>query len=62
MSLFSRILRAGEGKNLELLEAFAAEVNAVEDRFTSLSDAELIAKTDEFRRTCSRCPAACTLL
>ncbi len=49
MSLLTKILRAGEGRALEQLEAFTADVNALEETVTPLSDAELAARTDEFR-------------
>jgi preprotein translocase subunit SecA len=48
-ALFDKILRAGEGKIIKRLEAVVAQVNAIEDDFVDLSDAELRAMTDEFR-------------
>jgi preprotein translocase subunit SecA len=48
-ALFDKILRAGEGKIIKRLEAVVAQVNAIEDDFVALSDAELHAMTDEFR-------------
>jgi preprotein translocase subunit SecA len=47
--VLDRVLRAGEGKTLRKLKNIAAQVNAVEDDFTSLSDDELRAMTDEFK-------------
>ena len=48
--VFDRILRAGEGKTLRKLRVIADQVNAIEDEFARLSDAELRAMTDEFRQ------------
>ncbi|WP_106849559.1 preprotein translocase subunit SecA [Blastococcus sp. Marseille-P5729] len=47
--VLARILRAGEGKILRRLRTIANAVEAIEDDFTDLTDAELRAKTDEFR-------------
>ncbi|WP_194291585.1 preprotein translocase subunit SecA [Cumulibacter manganitolerans] len=47
--VLARILRAGEGKILRRLRTIADAVEAIEDDFTDLTDAELRAKTDEFR-------------
>src|SRR6476620_7727241 len=44
------MLRAGEGRILKKLEGIAAQVNAIEEDFEKLSDAELRAETDTFRR------------
>jgi preprotein translocase subunit SecA len=49
MSILDRILRAGEGRAVKRLEALAAQVNALEEHATRLSDDDLRAKTDEFR-------------
>ena len=49
VSLLDKILRAGEGRLLKKLESVAAQVNALEDDFVDLSDAELRAKTDEYK-------------
>ncbi|MDQ1584729.1 MAG: preprotein translocase subunit SecA, partial [Actinomycetota bacterium] len=49
-AIFDRVLRAGEGKILRKLAAIAAQVNAIEDEFAAMSDAELRAMTEEFRR------------
>ncbi|SEW01916.1 protein translocase subunit secA [Austwickia chelonae] len=47
--IVDRILRAGEGRELRRLQGFAAQVNAIEDDFETLSDAELREETDRFR-------------
>ena len=49
MALLDRILRAGEGKTLRRLQAIAQAVNAIEDDFTVLTDAELRALTQEYK-------------
>jgi preprotein translocase subunit SecA len=49
-AILDKILRAGEGKTLRKLKRIADQVNSIEDDFTSLSDAELRAMTDEFRQ------------
>jgi len=49
MSVFQKILHIGEGKKLKELEELAEAVNGFEASIESLSDAELRAKTDEFR-------------
>ncbi|HHU68363.1 preprotein translocase subunit SecA [Corynebacterium sp.] len=45
----SRLLRAGEGRTVKRLHKMAEQVIALDDKFSALSDAELKAKTDEFR-------------
>jgi preprotein translocase subunit SecA len=49
-AILDKILRAGEGKILRKLKRIADQVNSIEDDFTSMSDAELRALTDEFKR------------
>ncbi len=49
MALLDKILRAGEGKILRKLESYAAQVNALEQHFIDLSDAELREMTDSFK-------------
>lgn len=49
VGVFDKILRAGEGKTLRRLEAAARSVNAIEDEFTDLTDAELRELTTEYR-------------
>nr|WP_269148054.1 preprotein translocase subunit SecA [Boudabousia liubingyangii] len=48
--LGNKILRMGEGKTLKKLELIADQVDALEDDFKALTDEELTAKTDEFRK------------
>jgi preprotein translocase subunit SecA len=50
VSIFEKILRAGEGRMVRRLKAIADAVNSIEDDFVELTDAELRAKTDEFRK------------
>jgi preprotein translocase subunit SecA len=47
--VLNRLLRAGEGKMLRRLSNIAVHINSLEDDLVELSDAELRAKTDEFR-------------
>jgi len=49
MSIFTRALRAGEGKILGQLQAFSEEVKAQEPAVQKLTDSQLQMKTDEFR-------------
>jgi preprotein translocase subunit SecA len=49
MGLFSKILHAGEGKRLKAVQGIVPHVNALEPEIARLSDAELAAKTTEFR-------------
>ena len=49
MSLFDKVLRMGEGKILRQLVTISRSVNAIEDEFVAMSDAELRAMTDEFK-------------
>ncbi len=48
--VLDKILRAGEGKLLRKLSRIADQVNAIEADFVAMSDDELRAMTDEFRR------------
>ncbi|MGH3439218.1 MAG: preprotein translocase subunit SecA, partial [Sciscionella sp.] len=48
--MLNRLLRAGEGKTLKRLRAIATHINSIEDEFTELSDAELRAKTGDYRQ------------
>jgi len=50
VGVLDKILRAGEGKILRKLSAITAAVNALEEEFTGLTDAELRALTDEYRK------------
>ncbi len=45
-----RLLRVGEGKTLKKLKAVADRVNAVEEDFVAMTDEELRAQTDDFRK------------
>src|SRR4051795_13110179 len=47
--VFSKILRAGEGKILRRLSKIADAVESLEPEVTDLTDAELRGKTDEFK-------------
>jgi preprotein translocase subunit SecA len=47
--VLDRLLRAGEGKMLRRLHNIAMHINSLEDDLVELSDAELRAKTEEFR-------------
>ncbi|HVX17316.1 MAG TPA: preprotein translocase subunit SecA [Acidimicrobiales bacterium] len=49
MAFLDRLLRAGEGKKVKRLAEIVPEINALEDDLVGLTDAELRAKTDEFR-------------
>ncbi|GIH74516.1 preprotein translocase subunit SecA [Planobispora longispora] len=49
-AFLDKILRAGEGKLLRKLKRIADQVNSIEDDFTSLTDAELRALTDEYKQ------------
>ena len=49
MSMFEKVLRAGEGRALKRLNAIADAVDSLEDEYESLTDAELRALTDEYK-------------
>ena len=49
MSVFQKILRAGEGRTLKRLEQRVRDINALEPEIEALSDEQLAAKTVEFR-------------
>src|SRR5207342_2945014 len=49
MSVFQKILRAGEGRTLKRLHERVHEINALEDEIAALSDDALRAKTEELR-------------
>src|SRR5262245_30651234 len=49
MSVFQKILRAGEGRTLKRLEGRVRDINALEPEYEALSDDQLAAKTIEFR-------------
>ena len=46
----SKLLRAGEGRTVKRLAKMADDVIALEDKYAALSDDELKAKTDEFKK------------
>jgi preprotein translocase subunit SecA len=50
VAFFDRLLRAGEGKKVKALAGLVPEINALEAEIEVLSDADLAAKTPEFRR------------
>lgn len=49
MSLFSRVLRSGEGRKVKALEAIVPDINALSDATAALDDDALRARTGEFR-------------
>jgi preprotein translocase subunit SecA len=49
-AILDKILRIGEGKILRQLESIARQVNAIEDDFVAMSDAELRGQTAEFKQ------------
>jgi preprotein translocase subunit SecA len=54
MSIFQKILRAGEGRKLKLLETIVPEVAAFEPEVERLDDDQLAAKTGDFRTRIER--------
>jgi preprotein translocase subunit SecA len=48
--VLSKLLRLGEGRMVKRLKRIAEYVNALSDDIEKLSDAELRAKTDEFKK------------
>src|SRR3954447_23125219 len=49
VKIVEKLLRAGEGRTLKRLEGLASQVNALEEDFVRLTDAELREETDKFR-------------
>ncbi len=49
MSIFEKILRAGEGRMVKRLKAVAKAINDIEENYTELTDEELAALTEQFR-------------
>lgn len=49
MSVFNKLMRAGEGKILRKLHRIADQVNSIEEDFVNLTDAELRALTAEYK-------------
>jgi preprotein translocase subunit SecA len=54
MSVFSKILRAGEGRKVRALKALVPDINALEPEMQALSDEELAAQTVRFRERLER--------
>ena len=54
MTILSKLIRAGEGRALKELEAFAQEVGQLEPTVQPLSDEQLRAKTVDFREQLAR--------
>ena len=50
MSIWKKVLVAGEGKKIRLLQSLVPQVNAYEDEYRLLSDDELRGKTTEFKQ------------
>ncbi|MEO3935988.1 preprotein translocase subunit SecA [Dermatophilaceae bacterium Soc4.6] len=50
VKVFEKLLRAGEGRAIKKLEAVAAQVAALEEDFEKLSDDDLRAETDVFKK------------
>ena len=50
MSLFDKMLHAGEGRSLKKLKAVAEQVNSIEDDFVAMSDEELRGQTADFKQ------------
>jgi preprotein translocase subunit SecA len=50
VKIVEKLLRAGEGRILKKLDNLAAQVNAIEEDFEKLTDAELRAETDVFKK------------
>nr|MCH9722938.1 hypothetical protein [Actinomycetes bacterium] len=48
--VLSKLLRVGEGRMVKRLRGVANYVNSLADETEKLTDAELRAKTDEFRK------------
>ena len=62
MSIFRKVLRAGEGKKVRALQALVPDINALEATTQSLSDEALRAKTLDFRERLGRGEALDDLL
>ena len=54
MSIFTRVLRAGEGKKQRALQSLVPDINAFEPEMRALSDDALRHKTVEFRERLAR--------
>ena len=49
VKIVEKLLRAGEGRTLKRFQGLATQINAIEDDFVKLSDAELREETERFR-------------
>ena len=49
-NLLDKMLRTGEGRWIRKLSGVTDQVNAIEDDFEAMTDAELRALTDEYRK------------
>src|SRR3954469_20887167 len=54
MSIFTRVLRAGEGRKVKALSSLVPDIDALEPEISALSDDALRAKTGEFRSRLDR--------
>ena len=54
VKIFEKLMRAGEGRTLKRLDDISAQVNALEDDFEKLTDAELRGETDVFKHAAGR--------
>src|SRR6478609_3120149 len=50
MGVLDKLLRAGEGRKIKALAGLVPDINALEPEIQKLSDAELQAKTGEFKQ------------
>jgi 3',5'-cyclic AMP phosphodiesterase CpdA len=60
-AIIDKLLRIGEGKILRQLDAVSRAVNAIEEDFVAMSDAELQAQTAEFKRIAAKLDPAIKL-
>src|SRR5256714_442916 len=58
MGLFTRVLRAGEGRKVKALQSLVPDINALEPELQALSDDALRHKTVEFREQLARAEPA----
>ncbi|MBO0731559.1 MAG: preprotein translocase subunit SecA, partial [Acidimicrobiaceae bacterium] len=54
MSIFTKVLRAGEGKKVRALQSLVPDINALEPDIQKLSDEDLARRTVEFRERLER--------
>ncbi len=54
MKLLDKILKAGDGKRIKAIQAVVEPINGLEAEYQALSDADLRAKTDDFRARLDR--------